>query len=363
MFDKETHDIRQGFVYKKVPHITLKSLANNEPAAEEILYDQPLEDKKRMRVSGPFTVETLQNLNVLSPESLEQHIVEADENREFQERIFAHLQSSGIINGDKSQRATFHSLEPVANPYLNARGWYTDNDGAERLAYFHIGPKFGTVSKQAVLRATQEMMNKAAQGASWLVILGFSFEDSIRNEEVDTQRFGVFTVSKVRMHDDLMQDGLLKKGNNNGTFVIIGEPDIALVKTEDGKSCRVEIRGLDIYDPISDMLKARSVTDIAYWEMDSDYNGTHFVVSSLHFCGGDKKEFEAWRKGLGGMATSLEKRKKEAEHTLKLEFNDEFWETLYGFQSEPIEYRQGRKICVRVVSQFGEEASKVLEMQ
>ena len=354
LFDKESHDIRQGFVYKKVPHITLKSLANNEPAAEEILYDQPLEDKKRMRVSGPFTVETLQNLNVLSPESLELHNAEADENREFQDRIFSHLQSSGIINGDKSQKALFHSLEPVSNPYLNARGWYTDSDGAERLAYFHIGPKFGTVSKQAVLRAKQEMMAKASQGASWLVILGFSFEDNVSSDEVDTQRFGVFTVSKVRMHDDLMQDGLLKKGSNNGTFVIIGEPDIALVDN------RVEIRGLDIYDPITDIVKPRSVADIAYWEMDSDYNGTHFVASSIHFCGGDKKEFESWRKGLNNISSQLTRR--NAERTLRLEFNDEIWDTLYDYRSEPIPYRPGRKICVRVVSQFGEEASKVIEM-
>ncbi len=354
LFDKESHDIRQGFVYKKVPHITLKSLANNEPAAEEILYDQPLEDKKRMRVSGPFTVETLQNLNVLSPESLELHNAEADENREFQDRIFSHLQSSGIINGDKNQKALFHSLEPVSNPYLNARGWYTDSDGAERLAYFHIGPKFGTVSKQAVLRAKQEMMAKASQGASWLVILGFSFEDNVSSDEVDTQRFGVFTVSKVRMHDDLMQDGLLKKGSNNGTFVIIGEPDIALVDN------RVEIRGLDIYDPITDIVKPRSVADIAYWEMDSDYNGTHFVASSIHFCGGDKKEFESWRKGLNNISSQLTRR--NAERTLRLEFNDEIWDTLYDYRSEPIPYRPGRKICVRVVSQFGEEASKVIEM-
>ncbi|MBP5679443.1 MAG: site-specific DNA-methyltransferase [Bacteroidales bacterium] len=361
LFDQQSGDIRQGFVYKIVPHITLKSLANNEPAAEEILYDQPLEDKKRMRVSGPFTVETLQNLNVLAPESLEQHNVEADENREFQERIFAHLQSSGIINGDKSQKAKFHSLEVVADPYLNARGWYTDNDGTERLAYFHIGPKFGTVSEQAVLRAKQTMMGKAAQGASWLVILGFSFEDGINSGEVDTQRFGSFAVSKVRMHDDLMQDGLLKKGNNNGTFVIIGEPDIALVKDAGGKTCHVEICGLDIYDPISDIVKPRSIADIAYWEMDDNYNGTHFVVSSLHFCGGDKKEFEQWRKGLNNVASSLVKRK--AEQTLRLEFNDEIWDTLYGFQSEPILYEKGRKICVRVVSQFGEEASTVIEMQ
>ena len=361
LFDKDGGDIRQGFVYKTVPHITLKSIANNEPAAEEILYDQPTEDKKRMRVSGPFTVETLQNHNVLSPESLEQHTTTNEEARTLQERIFGHLQSSGIINGAKKERAKFHSLEPVANPYLNARGWYTDSEGGERLAYFHIGPKFGTVSKQAVLKAKQEMMSKAAQGASWLVILGFSFEDSISGDEVDTQQFGVFTVSKVRMHDDLMQDGLLKKGNNNGTFVIIGEPDIALVKDEGGETCHTEIRGLDIYDPITDIVKARSVDDIAYWEIDTDYNGTHFVVSSLHFCGGDKKEFDAWKKGLGSVASQMAKIK--AEHTLRLEFNPEYWDTLYGFESEPIPYEPGRKVCVRVVSQFGEEASKVIEMK
>ena len=358
----EKDNLRRGFVYKKVPHITLKSLANNEPAAEEILYDQPLEDKKRMRVSGPFTVETLQNYNVLSPESLELHNTATDENRNFQELIFSHLQSGGIINGDKSQHAKFHSLEPTSNPYLNARGWYTDSDGAERLAYFHIGPKFGTVSKQAVLKAKIEMNSMVArEGASWLVILGFSFEDNVSSGEVDTQRFGVFTVSKVRMHDDLMQDGLMKKGSNNGTFVIIGEPDITLVKDEGGKTCHTEIRGLDIYDPITDMVKARSVDDIAYWEIDTDYNGTHFVVSSLHFCGGDKKEFSAWRKGLDNIASQMAKRK--AEHTLRLEFNDELWEKLYGFESEPIPYEPGRKVCVRVVSQFGEEASKVIEIK
>jgi len=156
------------------------------------------------------------------------------------------------------------------------------------------------------------------------------------------------------MHDDLMQDGLLKKGSNNGTFVIIGEPDIALVDN------RVEIRGLDIYDPITDIVKPRSVADIAYWEMDSDYNGTHFVASSIHFCGGDKKEFESWRKGLNNISSQLTRR--NAERTLRLEFNDEIWDTLYDYRSEPIPYRPGRKICVRVVSQFGEEASKVIEM-
>lgn len=361
LFDEKEKNIRQGFKYKTVPHITLKSLANNLPPAEEVLYDQPLEDKNRMRVSGPFTVETLQSYNVTSPDELDQQADEEEENRQFQERIFAHLQANGVRNGDRTQQAVFHGMEPVASPYLNAKGWYTDNEGRERLAYFMIGPKFGTVSRLAVNQAIQEFRSLGhSDGASWLVLLGFSFEDSINEAHYD---LGTYTVSKVRMHDDLMQDGLLKKDRKAGSFITIGEPDIALVRDDDGVHCRVEIRGLDIYDPIKDDVKARSVADIAYWEMDDHYDGCQFVVTSMHFCGGDKKEFSDWRKGLDRMAKASAKTKKKAESTLRLELSDELWDTLYDYRSEPIPFEPGRKVCVRVVSQFGEESSKVLTMK
>ena len=361
LFDEEGKNIRQGFKYKKVPHITLKSLANNLPPAEEILYDQPLEDKNRMRVSGPFTVETLQSYNVTSPDELDNQADEEEENRLFQERIFAHLQANGVRNGDRSQQAVFHGMEPVASPYLNAKGWYTDNEGHERLAYFMIGPKFGTVSRVAVNQAIKEFRSMGqVDGASWLVLLGFSFEDSINEADYN---LGTFTVSKVRMHDDLMQDGLLKKDRKAGSFITIGEPDIALVRDDDGEHCHVEIRGLDIYDPIKDDVKARSVADIAYWELDDHYDGCQFVVTSMHFCGGDKKEFSDWRKGLDKMAKASTKTKKKAESTLRLELSDELWDTLYDYRSEPIPFEPGRKVCVRVISQFGEESSKVLTME
>lgn len=361
LFDEKEKNIRQGFKYKTVPHITLKSLANNLPPAEEILYDQPIEDKNRMRVSGPFTVETLQSYNVTSPDELDKQADEEEENRLFQERIFAHLQANGVRNGDRTQQAVFHGMEPVASPYLNAKGWYTDNEGRERLAYFMIGPKFGTVSRLVVNQAIKEFRSLGqADGASWLVLLGFSFEDSINEAHYD---LGTYTVSKVRMHDDLMQDGLLKKDRKAGSFITIGEPDIALVRDDDGVHCRVEIRGLDIYDPIKDDVKARSVADIAYWEMDDHYDGCQFVVTSMHFCGGDKKEFSDWRKGLDRMAKASAKTKKKAESTLRLELSDELWDTLYDYRSESIPFEPGRKVCVRVVSQFGEESSKVLTMK
>lgn len=358
LFDKENGNTRQGFVYKTAPRVSLKSIANGMCEQIETLYDQPIEDKKRIRVSGPFTVETLQSYNVASPESVDDRPDEAEENRLFQERIFSHLQTAGIRNGDKSQRATFKQVEAVSHPYLHAKGWYTDGDGEDRLVYFHIGPKFGTVSKIAVSEAVRAFRSKARnEGASWLVLLGFSFEDSINDADYN---MGLYTVSKVRMHDDLMQDGLLKKDKGAGSFITIGEPDIAIVNDSE-VACHVEIRGLDIYDPIKDDVKARSVEDIAYWEIDDDYDEQQFIVREIHFCGGNKKEFDAWKKGLNSLASA--KTKKKAETTLKLSLNDEVWDTLYDFRSSAIERRPGRKVCVRVVSQFGEESSKILDVE
>ena len=381
LHDEEGGNVRQGFKYKTVPHITLKALANDLPFDEEILYDQPEEDKKRIRVSGPFTVETLQSLDIIDPKDVDDRENTEEDDSLFIRRVFDHLQSGGIKNGAKEQKAVMHGMETVVNPYLNARGYYTDDEGRERLVYFLIGPKYGTVSKQQVNMATQEMIARQSEGASWLVILGFSFEDNIENQTIS---FAGFQVSKVRMGDDLLQDGLLKKDKKAASFIIIGEPDIALVKDEGGKAaiereqsgacsnsaereqarsktkCHIEIRGLDMYDPIKNMVKERSVADIAYWEMDTDYSGNRFQVKSIHFCGGDKKEFDAWKKGL----TSLQPRntKKGIEQTLRMEFCDEVWDSLYDFRSEPMDYVEGRKIAVRVVSQFGEESTKVITM-
>lgn len=360
LFDKEGGDIRQGFVYKKVPHITLKALANDLPFDEETLYDQPIEDKKRIRVAGPFTVETLQNGQVISPDDIDNRSDEAEDNRVFQERVFSHLQTSGIRNGDKNAQAVFSGVEALASPNLHAKGYFKDENGTEKVAYFHIGPKFGTISRQEVTLAIREFRQHLDE-SDWLVILGFSFADDVENKTDSSQRFGMFNVTKVRMHDDLMQDGLLKKDKGAGAFITIGEPDIKLVKHDDNVHCHVEILGLDIYDPIKDDVLPRSLDQIAYWEIDDRYDGSKFVVRGIHFCGGNKKDFDAWKKGLS--QTSMMKAKKNAERTLKLVFNDDVWDQLYSFRSEPLTFEPGRKIAVRVVSQFGEESTKVLEMK
>ena len=337
----------------------LRHIAKEEPFSEETLFDQPLEDSNRLRVSGPFTVETLQHFGSTSFAPIEPNQLDnkLDENEleQFEQLIFEHLKSAGIKNGIRNEQAVFTRVDRLSDPYLNAEGFYNSSDG-ERKAYFYIGPRFGTVSKQAVNEAVKACRRKG--DADWLVILGFSFESDIHNQNVTTS-VGAFEVSKTRMHDDLMQEGLLKKDKKAASFVTIGEPDIALHR--EGNTVIVEIQGLDIYDPIKDEVKARSAADISYWMVDDDYDGSNFVVRQVFFCGGPKDAFKKWRKGLDDLAKRTAK--KNVERTLKIEIDDEAFDRLYGFKSHPIPVKhEHQRIAVRVVSQFGEESTKVLNV-
>ena len=372
-------DVRQGFVYEEAPHVMLKSLANDEPPTTETLYDKPYVDNKRVRVSGPFTVETLQDFEPVSPAELEERSRTGADDVPFEQRVFAHLESAGVLNGIKNERAVFTRVDRLASAYLHAEGFYKGKEG-EKKAYFHIGPKFGSVSKQAVNQAVQEC--RAKGDVDWLIILGFSFETDIESHEA-TKSTGTFMVTKTRMHDDLMQEGLMKKPKNVGSFITIGEPDVRLNDAKaptrnaqpantstkiassktprddaQGRWVQVEVAGLDIYDPISDTVKARNVEDIAYWMVDDDYDGSNFVVKQVFFCGGDKDEFTKWQRGLSDLAKRSTKKK--AEMTLRIEIDDEAFDRLYGHISHPIAVKKGQKIAVRVVSQFGEESTKVV---
>ena len=365
--DTTGEDIRHGFVYKTVPHVTLKSLANNEPADTETLFDQPEIDKKKLRVAGPFTVETLQSFEPLAPDRIDEANASIDNVQRFTERVFEHLKHAGIKNGLKNETAVFNRVDVIneASGALHAEGWY-EGAGGEKKAYFHIGPQFGTVSRKSVNDAIKACRQRA--DADWLVLLGFGFESDVDNRSV-TLKVGTFEVTKVRMHDDLMQDGLIKKDKKAASFVTIGEPDIAVVACgpspqpspqggEGAGGVVIEIRGLDLYDPITDEVKPRSAADISYWMVDDDYDGANFMARQVFFCGGDADQFDKFKRGLSALAVSTAKAK--VERTLKVEIDDEAFERVYGFKSHPIPATRGRRVAVRVVSQFGEESTKVV---
>lgn len=349
---REVWDVRHGFDYKKVQRITLGSLANDEPPEEVTLFDNPTVDRKKLRISGPFTVETLQSFEPLAPDLLNEASLDAERLEAFQSRVFEHLKSAGVKNGARNENAVFVRIDPLSDSYLHAEGYFEANEG-EQKAYIHLGPQFAPVSKQAVNGAIRECRRRG--DAQWLLILGFAFESDVENS-LQNQKAGSFRVDKVRMNDDLLQAGLTKKDKKAATFVTIGEPDIGLAR--DGAFVTVEIRGLDIYDPIKDEVKARSVADIAYWMVDDNYDGASFMVRQVFFCGGDKDDFDKWKRGLSDLAKAKTKRK--VENTLKIELDDEAFDRLYGFVSHPIPFASGKRVAVRVVSQFGEESTKVI---
>ena len=354
--DVSGEDIRHGFVYKTVPHVTLKSLANDEPPDTETLFDQPEVDKKKLRVAGPFTVETLQSFEPLAPDGIDEANASSDNVQRFTERVFEHLKHAGIKTGRKDETAVFNRVDVIneASGALHAEGWYGAEVG-EKKAYLHIGPQFGTVGRKAVNDAIKACRQRA--DADWLVLLGFGFESDVDSRSV-TLKVGSFEVTKVRMHDDLMQDGLIKKDKKAASFVTIGEPDIGVVR--EGDTATVEIRGLDIYDPVKDEVKGRSVAEISYWMVDDDYDGANFMSRQVFFCGGDADEFDKFRRGLSALAVSTAKAK--VERTLKVEIDDEAFDRVYGFKSHPIPATRGRRVAVRVVSQFGEESTKVVTL-
>ncbi|MBW2341841.1 MAG: site-specific DNA-methyltransferase, partial [Deltaproteobacteria bacterium] len=277
---KTQNDIKKGFVYKRVPHITLKSIANNpeidtihskwqkkmEPirarlnkllktsweeweiprdaedkwpkearkllkewwghrrrrqeeidrsiarnADQEILYDQPYEDRKRIRVSGPFTVESLSPHRVLSTD--EEMPVSEREGRkstgagQFETMILENLKKAGVQNTIKNERLHFDRLEPYAGTWIQAEGEYAEKDGTVRRVAVCIRPEHGTVGPELVKEAAKEAVKGV--GFDLLIVCGFAFDPHVSEEAM---RYGQLTVRPTRMNPDLtMGDELLKK--------------------------------------------------------------------------------------------------------------------------------------------------------
>ena len=402
------NDIKRGFVYKRVPHVTLKSIANNEeidtihaayqekleplreklnaalkqkwqewevpreaqsgwPAAArnaheqwwklrrerqqkiddsiarradtEFLYDQPYEDGKRVRVSGPFTVESLSPHRVLAPEddrpATERAGAQSDAAGDFVTIILDNLRKAGIKGSDKSQAIKFERLEPFSGAAIHASGEYVTPAGKRQRVAIAIGPQYGTVGPDDVKEAAKE----AVQGIGYdlLVVCGFAFDPHV-SEEV--KRYGKLAVQIVRMNPDLlMGEDLLKKTGSGNLFMVFGEPDIEIRKRKDGK-LEAEIRGVDVYDPTTQQIRSNSTDDIACWFLDTAYNGESFFVRHAYFTGaGDPYE--------------------KLKRALRAEVDEAAWVSLYLTTSRPFDPPKTKKIAVKVINHYGDEVLKV----
>ncbi len=356
---KTDGDIRKGFVNKRVPHVTLKSIANNPDIREgmsreqidaaiarhagtETLFDQPYEDKKTVRVSGPFTVESLSPHRVLSTADDNQDgsvsRQEAQQQQDFATMILDNLRKAGVQNTVKSERLKFDRLDPFAGAWLHAAGEYTGSDGKTRRVAVSVGPEHGTVGPQQVKEAAKE----AVQGVGFdvLIVCGFAFDPHVAEE---AKRYGKLTVLPARMNPDLaMGDELLKKTGAGNLFMVFGEPDVDLKKQKDG-TYTATIKGVDVYDPTTGAIRSDSTDDIACWFIDTNYNGESFFVRHAYFTGADEP---------------YEKLKR----ALRAEIDESAWGALYSTTSRPFDKPETGKIAVKVINHYGDEVLKVYEV-
>ncbi len=357
---KTENDIRKGFVYKRVPHVTLKSIANNPDikagmtrdqidaaiaryADTEILYDQPYEDNKRVRVCGPFSVESLSPHRVLSTADENQDSSvseqEAHKQQDFTTMILNNLKKAGVQNTRKNERLTFDRLDAYAGVWLNAAGEYTDVDGKTKRVAITIGPEHGTVGPQQVKEAAKE----AVQGVGFdlLVVCGFAFDPHVAEE---VKRYGKLTVLPTKMNPDLaMGDELLKKTGAGNLFMVFGEPDVDIKKQKDGQIV-VEIKGVDVYDPTTGQIRSSSTDDIACWFIDTDYNGESFFVRHAYFTGAEEPYDKLKR-------------------ALRADIDEAAWSSLYSTVSRLFDKPTNGKIAVKVINHYGDEVLKVFEVK
>jgi adenine-specific DNA-methyltransferase len=347
-------DIRKGFVCERVPHVALKTIAQNPEIREgmtraeidaviarhadtEILFDRPYADGKVVRVAGPFTVESLSPHRVVAdgPEDLVNPPAPIEESGRFVETILDNLRTSGVDNRTKGERLRFVTLEPFPGRFLQATGTYCEGETDRRVA-IAIGPQYGTVGPDLVREAAIE----AGGYFDLLVICGFAFDARADEESGKAMRFGKMAVLTARMNPDLaMAEDLLKKTRTGNLFTIFGQPDIDIRPAGEGE-LQVEIRGLDTYDPTTGVVRAQSTDDIACWFIDTAYDNAQFFVRHAYFLGADDP-YDKLRRAL------------------RADIDEAAWASLNSTVSRPFPRPESGRIAVKVINHYGDEILKV----
>ena len=410
-----SHDIRHGFVYERVPHITLKSIANNAevdviwekwqatleplraslngalgtsweeweipreahaswPAAAkadhaawwearvarqkeidgsiaraadvELLFDRPYLDNNRVRVAGPFTVESLSPHRVLPASEIE--LIEETEAAEgkrvrgetpendFAQIVIEYLKTEGVHQHEKGDRISFDTVQPWPGNWIGAEASFTEGEsGVERRAAIFIGPEYGTVGRSDLIAAAREAVD-----ARFDVVIACAFNFDAHSSELEG--LGPLKIIKARINPDMHMSGELKNTGKGNMFVVFGEPDIDILD-DGGEAIRVKVNGVDVFDPNTGAIRSNDTKGIAAWFVDTDYDEESFFVRHAYFLGANDPY-------------------KNLKTALRAEIDEEAWRTLYSDTSRPFARPSSGRIAVKVINHFGDEVMKVFSV-
>ncbi len=332
--DTTGEKVSEGFIYETVPHITLRSVAQNLPPDEEVLFDKPDEDNAKVRVSGPFTVESI------SQYEIRDSLKEVDENgASFLQVLVENIRRGGLRLQD-GRKIEIEDLQPLDSSQVHAEGILKEGNEHKRLA-FSFGPKYGPVTVTQVQGALAECRGEQFKV---LVVVGFSFEDEaiafLQKNPVKwlDVRFG-------RLSPDLLIGDLLKTTKQTAVVTLFGEPDVAITKK--GDEYVVEVKGFDFYDPLKDELVSGDTNEVAAWFLDQDYDSEGAFVITQAFFTQEKDAWERLSRALGKLNV----------------INAEALEKLKGFKSLPFKVGRHKKIAVKLVDHRGNEAVRIVELK
>lgn len=323
----------------------------------EYLYDKPYEDKKKVRVAGPFTVESLSPHRMLGVDEHDDLIdplatkTEGDTSagaaQDFAAMVLENLKAAGVQQAHKEDRITFSTVAPWPGRYICAEGRYAEEEnGKEKRAAIFIGPEFGTVSRQDLVVAARE-----AGDADFDVLIACAFNYEAHASEFN--KLGRIPVLKARMNAELHMGSELKTTGKGNLFVIFGEPDLQILPPEGAPAdadlrnydyIRVKINGVDVFHPQTGEVRSDGAEGIACWFIDTDYNEESFFVRQAYFLGANDPY-------------------KALKTTLKAEINQEAWETLRSDTSREFAKPKGGKIAVKVINHLGDEVMKVFKVE
>ena len=320
----------------------------------EYLYDKPYTDNRKVRVAGPFTVESLSPHRVLGVDEDDELIdgmaeqpAGYDEPKDFATMILENLETAGVQQAHKEDRMSFSSLTPWPGELVCAVGRYTEGGfgdngagGAEKRAGIFIGPEFGTVTRPDLVEAAREA---ADAGFDALIACAFNYEA----HTTEFNKLGRVPVLKARMNADLHMAEDLKNTGKGNLFVIFGEPDIDILDASDDDAepgqVKVRVNGVDVFHPNTGEVRSDGPDGIACWFVDTDYNQESFFVRHAYFLGQNDPY-------------------KSLKTTLKAEINQEAWETLNSAISRPFDKPESGRIAVKVINHLGDEVMKVFRV-
>jgi adenine-specific DNA-methyltransferase len=310
----------------------------------EYLYDKPYQDKQKVRVAGPFTVESLSPHRVLgvdeNDELIDQELDVTGGNgkqQDFAQMILENLKTAGVQQAHKEDKISFTALTPWPGHFICAEGQYLEGEepGTQKRAAIFIGPEFGTVTRPDLVAAARE-----AGDADFDVLIACAFNYDAHSSEFD--KLGRIPVLKARMNADLHMAEDLKNTGKGNLFVIFGEPDITILDTEDGK-IQLKVNGVDVFHPQTGEVRSDGPEGIACWFIDTDYNEESFFVRHAYFLGANDP--------YSALKT-----------TLKAEINEDAWATLNSDTSRSFEKPKSGRIAVKVINHLGDEVMKVFKV-